>query len=188
MSSEAAVSVIITVILALAGYLITYLNNLRLANRKEQLDLVNRRINEFYGPLFVSTQASLTAYKALLLKLGKDKVFDFDKPEEIPEEKDLAEWRIWLESVFMPLNEFSENLVRENAYLVREEKMPQCLLDLVTHVSAYRATLKKWETGDYSEYAPLIPFPSEVNTYIVKSYQELKAEQLSLIGKKAKPR
>lgn len=188
MNPEVTVSLIITVILALVGYLITYLNDLRLSNRKEQLDLVNKRINEFYGPLFVATQSSLTAYKALHLKLGREKIFESDNRLLIPDEKDLTEWRIWLESVFMPLNEFSEKLILENAYLIREEKMPQCLLDLVTHVSAHRATLKKWEAGDFTDYAPLKPFPSEVDAYIARSYQELKTEQLSLIGKKAQPK
>ncbi len=177
-------SLLVTVILAFTGYLITYLNNLRLSNRKEQLDLVNKRINEFYGPLYVASKAGEIAHQALLVKLGKKRdLFDTASP---PTEKDLGEWRIWMVNVFLPLNEFREHLILENAHLIKEEKMPDVLLHFVTHASAYKAMLKKWEGSDFSEYNPLVDFPVELNDYATQSYNELKAEQLRLIGKKPK--
>jgi hypothetical protein len=60
--------------------------------------------------------------------------------------------------------------------------MPTCLIDFLTHVSAYKALLKKWETGDKNEVMPLIDFPKELSVYIRESYLELKKEQLKLIG------
>ncbi len=178
------VSLIITIILAFVGYLITYLNNLRLSNRKEQLELVTKRINEFYGPLYVSSKAGEIAHQALLEKLGKTDKKDLFTIESPPSEKDLAEWRVWMGSVFLLLNEFREKLILENAHLIREEKMPEVLLQFVTHASAYRAMLKKWEMGNFSEYNPFVPFPIELTEYATKSYNELKAEQLKLIGKR----
>ena len=177
-------TLIVTIALAFAGYLITYLNNLRLNNRKEQLDLVTKRINEFYGPLYIASKAGETAHRSLLEKLGrtnKEDLFSFDSP---PSEKELAEWRVWMESVFLMLNEFREKLILENAHLIREEKMPAILLRFVTHASAYRAMLKRWEMGDFSEYNPSVPFPTELTEYATNSYNELKTEQLRLIGKR----
>ena len=174
---------ITAVALAFIGYLITYWNSLQLANRKEQLDLVNKRINEFYGPLYVTTQAGNIAYKALLKKLGREKIFDRTSKSPLPDEKVIAEWRTWLLSVFMPLNELREKIILEDAYLIREEKMPECFFQFITHVSAYKAILKKWEMNDFSEYIPLISFPAELDSYAETSYKELKAEQLRLIGK-----
>jgi hypothetical protein len=176
------VTLIITVLLAFAGYVITYLNSLRLAKRKERLDLINKRINEFYGPLYVASRAGEIAYKTLLFKVDKERVFG--RGDNLPpDEKTLTEWRIWLQKVFTPLNEFREKLILENAYLIREEEMPECLLRFVTHVSAYKAMLSKWNMGDLSEYVPLIDFPEELDEYATTSYRELKAEQLKLIGR-----
>ena len=46
----------LTVILAFVSYLATYLSAQVLARRKDKLELVNRRLNEFYGPLYVASQ------------------------------------------------------------------------------------------------------------------------------------
>lgn len=179
MSNE-MLSLVITVTLAFAGYFATYLNNLRLSKRAEQLDLINKRIKEFYGPLYVASEAGRIAYETLLAKLGKEAVFDPDFP---PTEEELKEWRIWSKKVFFPINEFQEKLILEKAYLIREEEVPECLLHFVAHVSAYKAILEKWESGDFSENAPALDFPVELAEYAANSYRELKAEQLKLIGK-----
>ena len=176
-------SLVITVILAFIGYLITYWNNLRLSKRKERLDLINKRLNEFYGPLYISSQAGKIAYKALLMKLNRESIFEVTDTNPPPDDEVLAEWRIWLQDVFMPLNELREKLILENAHLIREEEIPECLLQFVTHVSAYKAIIRKWDMGDFSEHAPLVDFPTEIEEYAYKSYQELKREQIKLIGK-----
>jgi len=174
------VSLVLTVVLALVGYLATYLYSLQLAKRKESLELINRRINDFYGPLYISTQTGKIAYETLLKNAGNKSLF-FD-PKKPPNNRELAEWRIWSRSVFMPLNEYCEKLILENAYLIREEEMPKCLIDFVTHVSAYKAIIEKWNDGDFSEHTPALDFPVELDLYAEKVYRELKAEQLKLIG------
>ena len=62
---------ILTVILALGGYLITSLSTHMLALRRDKLDLVNKRLNEFYGPLYVASEAGNIAYRSLLNRQGK---------------------------------------------------------------------------------------------------------------------
>jgi len=171
------------VILALLGYFLTYANNIRINKRNERLELINKQINQFYGPLFVSVNTSDIAYKAYLQKIENRKTIDSGMSFTDYENK---EWEIWLESVFMPLNLFGEKVVLENAYLIREAEMPQCLIDFLTHVSAYKALLKKWESGDKNEVMPLIDFPKELREYIRDSYLELKKEQLRLIGQNQK--
>ena len=44
-------------------------------------------------------------------------------------------------TIFMPLNDVREKIIIENAHLIVEEEMPQCLLDFVTHVVGYKALL-----------------------------------------------
>jgi hypothetical protein len=175
------ITLISTVSLALLGYLLTYWNDLRISKRKEQLELINKRISEFYGPLYVATQTGLMAYLALLKKLNRSAVFD--DPKVKASEKDILEWRIWLKNVFMPNNEFIEKLILEKAYLIQEQEMPKCLLDFITHVSGYKAVIGKWENGDFAENLSLNDFPPDVVKYATESYQELKRKQLELIGK-----
>ena len=168
---------------AVAGYLATYIINIFRDRRKERLDLINRQINQFYGPLFVSVNTSDVAYRAYLQKIEGRKSIDTGMSFTDYENK---EWEIWFESVFMPLNLVGEKAILENAYLIREAEMPKCLIDFLTHVSAYKALLKKWEMGDKTEVMPLIDFPTELNEYIRDSYLDLKKQQLKLIGQKQK--
>jgi hypothetical protein len=170
------ISLMVTVFLALFGYLITYWNNIRVSKRKEKLELITKRISEFYGPLYVSTQTGEKALLSLLRKLGKESVFDK------PTEKDLIEWRIWVESVFMPNNNRIEQLIVEKAYLIQEQEIPACLLDFIAHHSGLKAVSRKWANGDFSENQSVVNFPSEIQKYAADSYWQLKEKQLELIG------
>ena len=165
---------VLTVVLAFAGYLTTFLSARMLARRKDKLELVNRRLNEFYGPLYVASQAGNIAYRSLLKKQGKTQSFPILDDE-------MKEWVLWMTTIFMPLNDVREKIIIQKAYLIVEEQMPQCLLDFVTHVVGYKAVLSKWAEGDYSERRSTIGWPPEFDRYVAHSYQALKAEQTDLL-------
>jgi hypothetical protein len=164
----------LTIILAVFGYLATFISAQVLARRKDKLDLVNRRLNEFYGPLYVASQVGDIAYRSLLKKQGKTKSFPILDGE-------MKEWMLWMTTIFMPLNDIREKIIIEKAALIIEERMPQCLLDFVTHVSGYKAVLAKWSEGDYSERRSTIGWPPEFDVYVAHSYAELKAKQTHLL-------
>jgi hypothetical protein len=164
----------LTIMLALVGYLATFMSAQVLARRKDKLDLVNRRLNEFYGPLYVASQVGDIAYRSLLKKQGKTKSFPILDGE-------MKEWMLWMTTIFMPLNDIREKIIIEKAALIIEERMPQCLLDFVTHVSGYKAVLAKWSEGDYSERRSTIGWPPEFDVYVAQSYAELKAKQTHLL-------
>jgi len=167
-------TVILTVVLAFVGYLTTFLSARMLARRKDKLDLVNRRLNEFYGPLYVASQAGNIAYHSLLQKQGKTQSFPILDGE-------MKEWMLWMTTIFMPLNDVREKVIIEKAHLIVEEQMPRCLLDFVTHVVGYKAVLGKWAEGDYGERRSTIGWPPEFDHYVERSYQALKAEQTKLL-------
>lgn len=164
----------LTIILAFVGYLLTYLGARLLARRKDKLDLVNRRLNELYGPLYIALQAGNIAYRSLLQKQGKTQSFPILDGE-------MKEWMLWMTTVFMPLNDIREKIILEKAYLIVEEQMPHCLLDFVTHVVGYKAVVAKWAEGDYSERRSTIGWPPEFDIYVELSYAALKAEQTRLL-------
>ena len=165
---------VLTIILALAGYFITTLSTQMLARRQDKLNLVNKRLNEFYGPLYVASEAGNIAYRTLLKRQGKE------KSDPIRDEE-MKEWMLWVNTIFMPLNHIRERVIIEKAHLIVEERMPQCLLDFVTHVVGYKAVLSKWAEGDYSERRSTIGWPPEFDDYVRRSYAALKAEQMQLL-------
>ncbi|HEY1986859.1 MAG TPA: hypothetical protein VGG85_15690 [Terracidiphilus sp.] len=165
---------ILTIIVAFAGYAFTFLSAHMLARRRDKLELVNKRLNEFYGPLYVASQAGNIAYRSLLARQGKTQ-------SEPITDKDLKDWVLWMREIFIPLNEIREKIIIEKAHLIVEERMPQCLLDFVTHVVGYKAVLTKWAEGDFTERRSTIGWPPEFDLYVSRSYAALKAEQMRLM-------
>ena len=165
---------ILTILVAFAGYALTFVSAHMLARRRDKLKLVNKRLNEFYGPLYVASEAGNIAYRSLLKKQGKN------QSEPITDE-DLKDWVLWMRTIFFPLNEIREKIIIDKAHLIVEEKMPQCLLDFVTHVVGYKAVLRKWADGDFSERRSTIGWPPEFDVYVRRSYAALKAEQMRLM-------
>jgi hypothetical protein len=165
---------ILTILLAFVGYLMTFLSARMLARRRDKLKLVNKRLNEFYGPLYVASEAGNIAYRSLLSRQGKiksDPILD----------SEMKDWVLWMTTIFMPLNDIREKIIIQKAYLIVEEQMPQCLLDFVTHVVGYKAVLSKWADGDYAERRSTIGWPPEFDAYVKRSYAALKAEQTRLM-------
>ncbi len=69
------VTLLIPVIVALLGYWLTKRNQLELTRWRERLDLINSRLNNFYGPLYVLSEVGYMAYKTLIDKMGGEEVF-----------------------------------------------------------------------------------------------------------------
>jgi hypothetical protein len=94
-----ALTILVTIALAFIGLVAKYVNDLRLAKRKERLELASLRLNKFYGPLYVSTKAGIMAFDALHKRLGRSHIFE-DRFH--PDDEAFREWKIWLVNVFMP--------------------------------------------------------------------------------------
>jgi len=178
----AYISLSVTVSVALLGYFATYANTLLLSRRRERLELVSKQLNEFYGPLYLSSQASAIAYAAMKTKLGFTAKQGF-APDQLGDTPTMREWRLWVTEVLMPMNASQEAIILSSAHLIREPEVPKCLLQFVAHIASWRAVIKKWSNGDVSEQFSLVPYPPEVVEYATAAFRELKAEQLALIGK-----
>ena len=179
--SISAISVIVTIALAVTGYFLTYWYNLRLSRHQAHLALVNQRLNEFYGPLLIITRTMSTAYQAQLSKLGRSQVYEEGKQLT---QKEWEENHAWVVAVYAPLEDQLSDLIIHKAHLLREQTIPESLLTLVAHVSVTKALIHKWMKDDFSELYPVIDFPhAEIAAYAEKSYADLKAEQLHLLGR-----
>jgi hypothetical protein len=137
----------------------TYRNNLRLAARNDRLARLNRQLQELYGPLLALVHAGNRSWDVFRSQYRPGGSY-WGRPPA-PSEQEAHAWRLWVSTVFMPLNRQMRDAVVTHADLLVEDDVKSCLLDLCAHVAAYEAILKRWEEGGYAEHAPPLPFPRE---------------------------
>lgn len=171
----------VTVGLAFIGYLVTYINSLSMARRKEKLERVNRQLSELYGPMFGITHASETAWKEFKKRYRFGALFE-GKPRA--KSKEFAAFRLWMTTIFMPMNKHLFDLILAKSDLLLESEMPECMLQYCAHIAAYEAVLERWKQKDFTEIQSVIHYPAAINDYARKSFSDLKAQQDKLIGKK----
>jgi hypothetical protein len=182
-STGLLITTTVTIVLAFLGYLGTYLNNLRLTQRKDRLDRINRQLGEFYGPLFALDNASYIARKKFLQKYAAGRNVFFAKDVKHSEDE-LRAWRHWMQTVFMPINTRIYELVLSKSDLLIEPYMPPCLIQLCAHVASYKVVLEKWGQDNFSEHIALVGFPKELHEYTIESFKVLKSEQAKLLGER----
>ncbi|WP_328463940.1 hypothetical protein [Streptomyces sp. NBC_00448] len=179
---------ITTVVLAFVGYLVTYLNGLRLSQRQERLARVNRQLSEFYGPLLALTEINSRVYKAFSERHPRP---DGRSPlqhgaGEMPlTEEELAEWRLWIATVFLPNHRAMRDVLVTKADLLLEPHMPRILLEVYAHASWHEIAVARWEQGDLALEQPPQPFPvTEMRHYVRDGFDRLKQEQAALLGRR----
>ncbi|WP_433179590.1 hypothetical protein [Actinoallomurus sp. CA-150999] len=187
LASLPVIAVSVTIGLAFIGYIVTYFNGLRLAQRQERLSRVNRQLSDFYGPLLALTTANERIFNAFVEKNarpGGKSIFQDATP---PTEEELGEWRFWVTNVFLSNIQAMRDIVISHTDLLSEPEMPSVLLDLCAHVSGYEITTARWAQGNYDEHLSVVHFPSEeIGTYARQGFSKLKAEQAGLLGQRSK--
>ncbi|MFL5542021.1 MAG: hypothetical protein ACJ8J0_23745 [Longimicrobiaceae bacterium] len=182
MDTNTTITVVVTLFVAILGSVAAYLNSLRIASRKDRLDHVDRQLRKLYGPLFALNHVSNIAWRAFRQKYrpGAESYFR-TAPGPTAEEEEA--WRLWMATVFIPLILRMEEVILKHSDLIEEQDMPQCFIDLISHISAYKALLQKWSNGDYSEHVSVIRFPGAALTaYLEPQYRSLKLRQNQLRG------
>jgi hypothetical protein len=178
--SEFLTTSIITVSLALIGYLVKYFNDVSITKRKDKLDRVNHQLKDLYGPLLSLTNSSNTAWVKFrsIYRNYNPAYFDSRNP---PNEEEMKVWRLWMTTVFFPIVDKKYNIIIDNTDLIIEDHFPKCLEDFCAHVNTYRPVLEKWKNGDYSEHVSLLGYPKELNSYFQSVFDKLKKEQNRLL-------
>jgi hypothetical protein len=186
-SWQAALALAVPASVAILGFFVAYVVNLRLARRSDQLARVSRQLSDFYGPLYALVNATEISWEAFRATHRPGGAFWGD-PEDPPSEDDAAAWRVWMSLVFMPLNRQMRDLVVTQAHLLDQDQVPACLLTLCAHVSAYEAILGQWASGDFSQHVSAVPFPrQQLTDYAVKSFGPLKSKQQRLLESRQPP-
>lgn len=182
MEWEHVAAIAVPALVAVAGFFAAYARNLRIAQRKDRLDRVNRQLSELYGPLLALVSGSTRSWDAFRSR-HQPYVAAFWDQDHPPSEQEAHAWRVWMTEVFMPLNARMEELVVTKADLLESSELPPCLLDLVAHVASYRAIIAQWHAGDVTENRAPLNFPgAEVHAYAEACFASLKALQQELLA------
>jgi hypothetical protein len=184
------IATLVGVCIAATGYFINYRIDLKLKQRNDRLERINRQLSEFYGPLLALTRSSGESWHAFRKRYRPPAGESFWKGDPLPTREDAIAWRLWMTAVFMPLHQRMMDLVLANADLIEEPEMPACLLAMCVHVAGYQAILKEWESGEIStereDNISIVNFPGqELADYAAAAFSRLKAEQASLLGSSA---
>jgi hypothetical protein len=187
---KTTVTLVVTVVVAFAGWVFAYLNAARLADKNAALDRerqqraarlerVNRQLSELYGPLLAVSQAGTSAWRSFGHMYMRRDVTSM--AEATPEE--LEKFRLWMQVVQMPLNERLAELVVTKADLLNGDDVPDVLLELCAHVFSYRGVIARWALNDFSRDFTALQFPgARLSAYASENYKALKVEQQELIG------
>ena len=177
MDLQTALTLLVTVCLALTGYFYS----LFLARRKDKLDRINRQLSDLYGPLYALSKTGEHVWLSFRSRHRPYKG-SFWKADPQMTDADADAFRLWIRSVFMPLNRQMMNLVVNRADLLEGTEIPKCLLDLCAHISAYEALLKQWDKNDFTANEPIVNFPRRpLAKYVEEEFCRLKKEQDTLL-------
>lgn len=172
----------ITVLVAISGYLFTYLHQRHVSSKRAQLERVNSQLRDLYGPLYASLRANQSVWKAFTENYwpehGEDGFFG-DGTNTSDKEKET--WRIWVIEVFEPLNARIEKSILENGDLLQDGEFPEVFVKALAHIAAYRAVYQRWREGDFSEHTSVCNFP-DLLSEIAPKYHALLDEQRRLTG------
>jgi hypothetical protein len=105
--------------------------------------------------------------------------------ENPPTDEELKQWRLWIREVFMPLNIKMEQTIICNAHLIEGVVMPESFKQLLAHIEAYKAVIKRWDLDDYSDHVSFVPFPTNsLLNYIKETFDMLKRRQAMLSSRR----
>ena len=172
----------VSLFLAAIGYLTTALHSLRAQQHRARVDRVNEQLKALYGPLLACVTASKSAYEAMLrqAKFSTNREFRAAVRAD-PDGPAAKQYRTWVREGLMPLSERAARSVQERADLLEGSDISPLLLQLVSHVSAYKVILRRWDQGEKAE-SSVVHYPEELEQWVSEGFLLLKQRQARLLG------
>ena len=187
-----AIGIMATTLIGVTGFLATYANNLVLEQRRAKVDVVNRQLENLYGPLLALSNSTEQAWLQFRNRWRKGRPFFL--AADPPSEDDVREFRHWMNIVLMPANLKMQDIITTNAHLIDGSAMPREFLEFLAHVQAYQAVIAKWKPDDSGPQlmpriinVSYVNHPKRFNAYIAETFNELKARQSALLTRSVWP-
>jgi hypothetical protein len=165
-------------IMALLGAGLSFVQTRRLQRRQAWLARLNAQLEELYGPIYATLEASRIAYHRLLDKLRPGSVSLFDPGSAPPSEEELCTFRRWIETVSHPRATEAYERIINKAHLLIEDEMLECLLTFCAHKAGYDVLIQRWHSQDFTEHLSVVRHPgNRLYEYLEQSFTRLKQEQ-----------
>jgi len=168
------------ILLAIFVAVIKYVADRWAGRRHARLKRLNAQLELLYGPMLALSHANDEAWKGFRAIHRPTKASYWD-PADAPSAKEAEAWRMWIQTVFMPINERLEKLVITQSHLLISDDIPRCLLELCSHVEAYRGVIAEWRAGDTSHPTAPVEYPNDILPSARVWYSQLKAQQVALV-------
>lgn len=176
-----------------------------LLNYQEELNLINAKLNNFYGPFLAIDKASNALWTKFCevnhRHIHPDSFFIKDDKGEKSDlcEELLQDYMRVMKEIFAPLNQQRKDLIITEAALIDinvSEEFPQQLIDLVTHASELCSIMRRWDDQQFkynaksvfeekgrSAFYPEFQFPAELDKYVEDKWMELNKKKSYISNK-----
>jgi hypothetical protein len=100
-STKLWITTLVTIALAIVGYVVKYMNDLAIVRRKDQLERVNRQLSDLYGPLYALTKVGTKTWLMFYENYApnSDVFFSGDLEPSLEQEES---FRIWITTRMLP--------------------------------------------------------------------------------------
>lgn len=175
------VALIVSVTLALIGFLVSHASNVRRQRAQAQYAYVASQLQHLYGPLYALVLSNTASYMAFRKTFRPNKpLFDKDDPLT-SEEREI--WRAWAEHVFVPSNLRIRDVIERHAHLVRGNSMPELFRTMLAHVESSKLVLPALADGQLHLLDAFPDWPKEFEGYVTEEYLAVAEEHERLLGR-----
>ena len=179
-----AFGVPISVLVAVAGYIISHQLQLRAQRMQTRLEaryaFVSAQLERLYGPLYAMVEANTAAWTVFRQSFRPGQPLDYATYDE----HERAIWRTWAENVFVPSNLRMREIIEEHAHLLIEGELPPILVRLIAHIEASKLVIPLMDKEeDMRTIEQFEPWPQELRTYVHERYRQVAQEHATLTGR-----
>jgi hypothetical protein len=182
-SRAVAIGIFLAIVTAAVGYVVGIADD----RRKREIAFVDQQIEKLYGPPYALSLATLQAKEKLFASRNhKTASTDYFDPSDPPTAQDVERWRLWMKTIFQPMNELMEETIVKNAQLVEGVTIYDSFLELIFHVESYKVTIAKWKDTDAKENphftepqenVALSAFPTKFDRCVEKAFLAMSAKR-----------
>ena len=182
-SRAIAIGIFLAIVTAVIGYVAGIAND----RRKREIEFVDQQIEKLYGPLYALSRATWQAKEVLFAtrnrKTASTNYFD---PSDPPTAEDVERWRLWMNTIFQPMNVMMEEAIIKNAQLIEGGDIYTPFAELILHVESYKATMAKWKHTDAkqnprfmeaTENLAVIGFPNKFDQCVTRAFEAMRAKR-----------
>jgi hypothetical protein len=137
--------------------------------RKTRLVFVDAQIERLYGPLYAGTQAADAVWDLFYKqhwrgrRNARDDIAFFDDGQP-PTVEQARRWRVWMRTVFQPINKAMVDTVTANTQFVVGDTIPKPVRDLIAHTRSYDAVMAMWKDDDFDGCPPAVEGPGALSS------------------------